>query len=360
MLGLKRLGCDVWLVEQIAPETCVDETGAPADLERSVNRAYLAGVMSDFGLEGRWSLLSEDGEGSSGISPPELRAVCESADVLFNVSGHLTLEPYASAPRRKAYVDLDPGFTQIWHAQGHPLGLESHDVYFTVGENIGRTSCSVPTGGIEWRSFRPPVVLEEWPRAEGGDHSRLTTIATWRSSYGALEHENRTLGLKLHEFRRFWDLPARAYQTLELALDIHPGDAADLEALRERGWRVVDPRERVADPRSFRAYIQGSGGEFSVAQGVYVETRTGWFSDRTALYLASGRPALVQDTGLSDNYPVGEGLLTFETPAEAEDGVRRLARDPKAHGEAARALAEESFDSDRVLADILDLALAGG
>jgi hypothetical protein len=359
MLGLERLGCEVWLVEQIAPATCVDAAGEPTSLERSVNRAYLETVMRDFGLERRWALVSEDdAERTCGLVAGELREACERADVLFNISGHLTLQPYASAPRRRAYVDLDPGFTQIWHAQGHSVGLEAHDVYFTVGENIGRPGCSIPTGGLDWQGFRPPVVLDEWPPTRGGGDERLTTIATWRSSYGSVDHEGRTLGLKVHEFRRFWDLPTHASQQFEIALDIHPGDAGDLEALRSRGWHVVDPRERVGEPRSFREYIQESGGEFSVAQGVYVDTRSGWFSDRTALYLASGRPALVQDTGLSDNYPIGDGLISFQTLAEAEAGARRLAEDPAGHRDAARRLAEERFDSGRVLAGVLERALA--
>ncbi len=359
MLGLQRLGCEAWLIEQISPNTCVDEAGARAPLEHSVNRAYLEDVMRAFDLEQRWALVADDGSASAGAADGVLDA-CRRADVLFNISGHLTLEPYATAPRVRAYVDLDPGFTQIWHMQGHPVGLERHDVHFTVGENVGKASCSIPTCGVQWHTFRPPVVLGEWPLVETPAEARLTTIATWRSSYGPIEHEGRTLGLKVHEFRKFWDLPLSAPQAFEIALDIHPGDVDDLRALEERRWRMVDPTSSVGEPHTFRTYIQRSGGEFSVAQGVYVHTRSGWFSDRTALYLASGRPALVQDTGLSDNHPVGEGLVTFTSLAEAEAGAHALQRDPAAHRQAARALAEERFDSDEVLAQVLSQAGVGG
>jgi hypothetical protein len=158
----------------------------------------------------------------------------------------------------------------------------------------------------------------------------------------------------VHEFRKFVDLPARVPQTLEIALDIHPGDDKDLELLLKHGWRVVDARTTVPDPISFRSYVQASGGEFSVAQGIYVETQSGWFSDRTVRYLASGKPALVQDTGFGRNYPAMEGLFAFRSPEEAIAGADRIARDYEVHRKGARVLAETYFDSDKVLGQLLD------
>jgi hypothetical protein len=143
-------------------------------------------------------------------------------------------------------------------------------------------------------------------------------------------------------------------QEFELALDIHPAEQRDLSLLRQYGWRIVDPKVSASDPLSFRRYVQGSGAEFSVAQGIYVETNSGWFSDRTTRYLASGKPALVQDTGFSRNIPVGEGLLAFRTLDEAVAGAERIARDYENHCRAARALAEEYFDSDKVLSKLVE------
>jgi hypothetical protein len=155
------------------------------------------------------------------------------------------------------------------------------------------------------------------------------------------------------------DLPRRVPEAaFEIALDIHPGDAGDRDALLEHGWRLTDPRTEVPGPSEFRRYVERSGAEFSVAQGIYVETGSGWFSDRTTRYLASGKPALVQDTGFSRNYPVGEGLLAFRTPDEAAAGASRIATRYDDHSAAARALAEEHFDSDKVLARFLEKALA--
>jgi hypothetical protein len=259
--------------------------------------------------------------------------------------------------RRKAYVDLDPGFTQFWHASGDAgARLDGHDFYFTVGENIGTRSCPIPTGGIRWRPTRQPVVLDHWPVSTEGDRRRFTTVATWRGSYGPVEYGGKIFGLKVHEFRKFIELPERVPHAFELALDIHPAEEKDLDLLDRHGWRLVDPKAAVPDPGAFRRYVQGSGAEFSVAQGVYVETASGWFSDRTVRYLASGKPALVQDTGFGRNYPVGEGLVAFRTPGEAVAGARRIGRDYEEHCRAARALAEEYFDSDIVLGRFVEEA----
>lgn len=351
--GLRRLGFDVLFVEQIAASACRDAGGAPAGFEESANLAWFRSVTERFGLAGAAALVLDDGSAAHGRTPDELAAFAAEADLLVNISGHLTLAPLLAGPRVRAYVDLDPGFTQIWHAQGvKPVG--GHDAYFTVGENVGRPGCPIPTNGLAWRPLRQPVVLDDWPVAEDGGGDRLTTVASWRGPYGPLELDGRRLGIKVHEFRRFWSLPQSAPQALEVALSIDPGDDGDREELLRRGWRLVDPAAVAADPGDFRAYVTGSGGEFSPAQGVYVHTASGWFSDRTVRYLAAGRPALVQDTGLRWAPPGGEGLVTFRTLEEAVAGARAIDRDYAGHRQAARALAEERFDSDVVLADLAD------
>jgi hypothetical protein len=356
--GLQRLGADVWFVEQIGPDMCIDDTGAPASFEQSANRRYFDAVVDHFGLGGRASLLYDGGREASGPPLDELIDVAAGADLLVNISGHLQLEPLMRVLRRKAYVDLDPGFTQFWHADGWP-GLAGHDSYFTVGENIGRPGCDVPTGGVDWRAVPPPVVLDDWPRVAGGELGRFTTVGAWRGAFGVIERAGHTYGLKVHEFRKVIELPRRVPLEFEVALDIYPGDDRDRETLEANRWRLVDPRKAVPGPLEFREYVQGSGAEFSVAQGIYVDTNSGWFSDRSVRYLASGRPALLQDTGFSRNYPVGEGLVAFRTLDEAAAGAQRIAADYEAHRAAARALAEERFDSDKVLPRFLAEAGVG-
>jgi hypothetical protein len=357
VLGLARLGYDVCFVEQIAASSCVGSDGGPAEFEHSANRGYFDSVMERFGLSGSSALVLEGSERTSGLPWAEVLERAEAADLLVNISGHLDIDALMSRLRRKAYVDLDPGFTQFWQAAGVPgTRLEGHDVYFTVGENVGTEASSIPAAGIDWKPVKPPVVLDQWPLSEPRDPGRFTTIATWRSGFGTVEFEGRSYGLKVHEFRKMLELPQRAPGTFEIALDIHPGDSGDLEQLQSHGWLIVDPRQAARDPDAFRDYVQGSGAEFSVAQGVYVDTASGWFSDRTAGYLASGKPALVQDTGLAGNYPLGEGLVTFRTLEDAIAGAERIGADYRTHSQAARALAESHFDSDRVLADFLSRA----
>jgi hypothetical protein len=216
------------------------------------------------------------------------------------------------------------------------------------------TRCSIPTNGIQWRKTRQPVVLGDWPVTAASDPFRFTTIASWRGSFGAVEHNGNKYGLKVHEFRKFVELPSRLDHIFEIALDIHAGDKRDLDLLHGQGWHTVKPRAVAADPHSFRKYVQDSGAEFSVAQGIYVETNSGWFSDRTVRYLASGKPVLVQNTGFGENLPIGNGLVGFRTMDEAIAGAESITADYARHSQAARHIAECYFNSDEVLGKLLD------
>jgi hypothetical protein len=361
--GLQRLGCRVSFIEQIDPAACVGEDGAPAPFDRSATRVYFDRVMEEFGLAGSSALVVGEGEATSGLTYDEVLDLAAETDLLVNMSGNVRSPEILGRVRKRAYLDLDPGFTQFWEAAGNTgARLAGHDVYFTVGENIGTEGCPIPTIGIDWRPLPFPVVLEDWSAEAGspddGASRSFTTVGAWRGPFGPVEHDGRTYGLKVHEFRKMIELPRRVPGAeFEIALDIHPGDAKDRDALLANGWRLTDPRREVPGPLAFRRYIQRSGAEFSVAQGVYVETASGWFSDRTTRYLASGKPALVQDTGFSRNYPVGEGLVAFRTLDDAAAGAARIQADYQTHARAARALAEEHFDSDKVLTRFLDQAL---
>jgi hypothetical protein len=355
ILGLRRLGFSVYFLEQIGQKTCVDACGTGIDFESCANRAYFAQIAHRFGLSGSPALIYESGEQTWGLSYPELLELTQDADLLINIGGHLTLEALKRRIPRKLYFDDDPGFTQLWHATnevGWRLDGHHFHFYFTVGENIGTPDCPIPTGGTGWRRIRPPVVLEQWSAVAEEDRNRFTTVASWRGQYGPVRYGGKTLGLKVHELRKFLELPQHVRSTFEIALDIHPADDKDLTLLRRHGWQIVDPKVTVPDPDSYRRYLQTSAAEFSAAKSIYVQTFSGWFSDRTAHYLACGK--LVQDTGFSRNYPVGEGLVAFRTLEEAVAGAERIARDYEKHSRAARALAEEYFDSDKVLGRLID------
>ena len=330
VLGLRRLGFDASFVEQ-----------ARRPSARAV--AWFRSVTRTFGI--RAALVDEHGVVQTGDAP-------EGADVLLNVSGNLRCPSLLRRFRRRAYIDLDPGFTQAWHLAG-AVQLDGHHAHFSVGENLGRSGCTIPTNGVAWRPTRPPVVLDEWPAATSPAFDRFTTVATWRPGHGAVELAGRWYALRPHAFRRVVELPVRSALPFEAALAIHPAEDRDLALLRAKGWRLVDPERVAGDPAAFRRYVAGSGAEFSVAQEVYTATGSGWLSDRTARYLASGRPALVHETG-NRSVPTGEGLLTFRTLAEAQAGAATIAADYDRHSRAARKLAREHFDSDLVLSRLLE------
>jgi hypothetical protein len=345
LLGLRRLGVETWFVEQIERSVLDD---------RAVS--WFDEITERFGFEERAALLCADGEVVRGPALEALREVAARADLLLNLSGNLSHKELLGLPRRRAYVDLDPGYTQLWHAAG-ALGpaLERHEELLTVGLAIGRNGCRLPLAGRRWRPVPPPVPLEEWPVVANGaaPSPRFTTVASWRGGYGRVEHEGRLLGQKAHEFRRFASVPRASGAQFEAALDIHPADRADAQRLADGGWRLVDPRAVAGSPEAFRRYVQGSLAEFSPAQGTYVETRCGWIGDRTTRYLACGRPAIVQATGLPPELRCGEGLLTFSTHAEALAAAEAVLSDPDRHARAARQIAEEHFDGERVVGGVL-------
>ena len=337
--GLRQLGFEVVFVEEVAQRPAPDVL------------AYVERTLARFALTGAAALVDAGGKAVWGLSDEALRDRLAEAVALVNISGNLRHRALAGLPRRRAYVDLDPAFTQLWTVQGgDPAGLEGHDHFFTVGENIGSPGCAIPTAGVDWIPLPPPVVLDDWPAAPpGADGAPFTTVSTWRTPFGGIELDGEPLPMKHHEWRRVLDLPQRVAAPLEIALDIHPGDHADADALRAHGWRLRDPAAVVADADAFRAYVRGSAGELSVANGAYVHTNSGWFSDRSVRYLAAGRPVVVQDTGFAARYPSGEGLFAFRDTAGAAAALEAVAADPAGHATAARALAEEHFDADKVL-----------
>ncbi|MGB2710079.1 MAG: hypothetical protein WBC33_01075 [Conexibacter sp.] len=351
--ALRTLGFDVLFVEQIAASACTDAAGAPAAFEDSANAAAFRTATAAFGFRGSAALVRSDDGRVLGMEHDELLERIGEAALLVNISGHLRWRAALERVRDRVYVDLDPGFTQIWHASGDgAAGIEGHELCFTVGVNVGTHRCPLPTDGVRWRPIRQPVVLERWPVAPDARFDGFTTVASWRGAYGRPSWQGREYGLKVHEFRRFAELPRLTGIPFSVALDIDPQDRADVARLREGGWELVEAA-RVSDTDGFRDFVQSSGAEFSAAQGVYVETRSGWFSDRTVRYLAAGRPALVQDTGFSDHLPVGAGLVPFRDLPEARAGAHAIAADYDRHRLAARRIAEEWFAPERALAPLL-------
>ncbi len=349
--GLERLGYQAWFVEEIQRDRLEECPGAAR---------FFLDVTRRYGLADRSALIDERGVPLAGTDRRTLDEAVAAAELLVNLGGHLQSPSLLRRFRRRAYVDLDPGYTQFWLEAGLiGSGLDEHDSFFTVGLNLGLPDCGIPTCGLDWQPLPPPVVLSEWQAPSNGKRA-FTTIASWRGTFGRIERGGHAFGARVHEFRKFIDLPERCPAVFELALAIDPADGRDLAALRQHGWKLVDPTVLAPDPQRYRRYIQSSGAEFSIAQGIYVETCSGWLSDRTARYLAAGKPAVIQDTGLARHLPLGDGLLVFEDPDGANRAVRSVLDNYAAHSAAARRLATDHFDSDRVLGVFLDRALDRG
>ena len=308
-------------------------------------------LMRRFGLAEDSALLV-GGDATIGLERARLLERVRDADALLNVMGYCDDEDVLAAARRRVFLDIDPGFGQMWQALGSADLFAGHDVFVTVGGRVGLDDCLVPTCGRRWVRTLPPVSLEHWPRCEPGP-TRFTSVASWRGPFDPIEYEGTRFGLRVHEFRRFVDLPDRTGLDFEVALDIDDADHADRERLEAAGWCLVSPARVAAGPDEYRTYVQSSGAEFQVAKQMYVAARTGWFSDRTACYLASGRPAVVQDTGLDGVIETGRGLLAYDDLEGAEAAARDVAAHPIRHARAARALAEEYFEAGRVLEPLL-------
>jgi hypothetical protein len=341
VLGLRRLGHEVLLVEPVDA----------AALEDSASASYLEALAARFGLE---QATLVDCEGNSAPIPRErLREQMADVELLLNVSGMLAVPELLEPVPVRAYLDLDPFFNQHWHLQGAEMGFAAHTHFVTVAAGIGDPENEVPTLGLEWIETLPPVVLEEWKPALEQPSLPISTIGHWRS-YGPIEHQGQRYGLRAHSLRELIELPRRTGAEFLLALGIHESERDDLDALARNGWRLVDPAAVVATPDAYRDFIRASTAEIGVAKEGYVRSRSGWFSDRSACYLACGRPVIAQNTGFGRALPVGEGLLAFDTVEEAAAAVEDVFARPRDHARAARAIAVDLLDSDLVLARLVE------
>lgn len=355
VLGLARLGHDVYYVEDTGqwPYNPV-EGGLGKDC--AFNVEYLAGLMSRFQLAERWAYRFPWQSQWFGLSDAKRKDVLQSADLLINISGTLERPEEYRQVRRLVYIDSDPVFTQVKLARGQAdfrKLVDMHDVHFSFGESF---SSAVPATGHRWRPTRQPIVLSEW-RPSSLSREVFTTVMNW-TSYKPVVYGNQSYGQKDMEFARFLDLPRLVAPTvLEIAVNAGKTRRTPRALLGHRGWVVVDPEDVCPDLDSYRRYIESSKAEWSVAKNGYVVGQPGWFSCRSACYLAAGKPVVVQDTGFRTTLPVGEGVLAFTTLDEAVAAIKQVEANYGHHATAARGIAETYFDSDHVLTRLLDDAL---
>lgn len=347
VLGLRRLGHRVVLVEPVDGYALA----GPA-LAASAQGRYFELVRRAFGLDA--ALVVRGSIETLGLSHAEVATAARSADLLINVAGMLTDPELLGLPARRVYLDLDPGFTQLWQdAEGIDMRLAGHERFVTVGLRIGQPDCDIPTCGVAWRPTPPVVSLPDWEVAGAVTHDAFTTVGSWRG-YGSIHHDGVLYGQRAHSMRDLVSLTGLVDERFLMALSIHPGEVADLDLLRRHHWELLDPAAVAATPDDYRSFVRGSKAELGVAKSGYVRSRCGWFSDRSACYLASGRPVVAQDTGFGETLPTGVGLLSYGTAAEAAEAVRTVAGDYARHAAAARRLAEDHLAADRVLPALLD------
>lgn len=361
--ALRRLGCEVTWFERLRPS---------GDPQRDAGLAAgLRARLAPFGMAEH--VIHHDGE----VLPPGAERRLASADLLLNFQYDMSPSLLARF-RRTALVDIDPGLLQHWIAMGE-IAPARHDLYFSTGETVGAPGSAVPDCGLPWQRIRPPVDLVSWPFVPPPEAAPFTTVSSWMGGVdgewvsdgrGGFYDNNKRVA-----FLRYLELPrlARCDFELALCLDESPeseararesayadyvGDAADRARLEQHGFRVRHAFDVAGSPERYQRYLQASRGEFSCVKPSCLHFRNAWISDRTLCYLATGRPAVVEDTGPSAYLPDGEGLLRFTSLAEAADAVRRVDADYERHCRAARALAEAHFDANVVVAGLLNQALA--
>ena len=347
LLGFRRLGFDVLFLDRLDAAMCRDAAGQPCDAADSANVRWLANVLGDVA----WSLNC----GGQTFGMPRARVLEKTREsvLLLNVMGFLDDGEILAAAPRRAFLDIDPGFGQMWHALGLADIFAGHDAFVTIGENIGQPDCTVPACGLDWISTPQPIVLEKWPVRNGASCTAFTTVASWRGPFAPVEFAGRTYGLRVHEWRKFAALPNATTQSFQIAMELDAAESRDRALLESNGWQLVDPHSVAGAIDDYREFVSGSRAEVMIAKNMYVATGGGWFSDRSICYLAAGKPVLAQDTGFPRNHPTGQGLLAFSTLEEAAEGVRAINADYAAHCRAAREIAESQFDSDKVLARLL-------
>ncbi len=361
LIGFRDLGHDVWYLEDSGawPYDPIKQT-ISEDCTYNVN--YLGKMMTEFGFGDRWIYRNGADGKFHGAGEVAARDLIKNSDLLINVSSAGWLRDYDFGVKHQMFIDGDPMFCHIGlldeKQADYNARIRAHDSHFTFGLNVGGPGTLVPETGIAWKKTVQPIALDYWPFASEAPMDRYTTVMNW-ASYAPKQWNGQVWGQKDLEFDKFKELPHRTSQPLAMVMGKGVGSKRPDAMLRDLGWTILEPDEVTPDHLTYRDFLLSSKAEWSVAKHGYVSGRTGWFSCRTACYLALGRPAIVQETGWSAYIPAGEGVLAFSTMEEAVSGIDRINANYPAHQKAARALAETYFEAKKVCQDLLDQAKIG-
>lgn len=361
IVALQRLGHEVYYIEDT--NRCpYDPVAAEITDDYSFATKKLARLAEQFGFEGRWAYCAAflPDRPCYGMSQERISELLRTADAILNICGAQEITDELRAGGPMIYVESDPGVEQIRVDKGEkpPLDyLSAHHALFTFGENVGRPEFPVPLHGFRWQPTRQPVVTDFWKTDTLPPSAAVfTSVANWNTSnLKDIEWRgDRFLWSKTREFLRFIDAPVVAGESFELATNLRDPDT--IEQLRARHWQLISPDEMSVDHDLYRRYLQNSKGEFTVAKDQYIRLHTGWFSDRSACYLAAGRPVITQETGFTRLFGGKCGLFAFESLEQIGEAVREINADYSKHSRAAREIAEEFFEATKVVASLLDRA----
>jgi hypothetical protein len=355
LIGLADLGHDVWFVEDSDNyPSCYDPARGYTDTDPTYGLRFASEVFSGIGFADRWAYYDAHFGRWHGPRAADIVRICREADLVLNLACVNPLRDWTAGIPVRVYLDEDPAFNQIRHLTD-PAAMErasQHTVFFTFGENIASGAARLPRDGFHWRATRQPVVLNAVKTTPGRDTGKFSTVMQWQS-YKAVEYDGLHYGMKAESFASLEDLPAMTGPVFDLAV----GGSAPRDLLRRKGWGIRDSLEISRDPWMYENFIRDSKAEFGIAKQGYVTSRCGWFSERSVCYLASGRPVVAQETGFSRWLKVEGGLVPFNSVEEAAAGVREIERRYSFHCRLARQIAEEYFDSRKVLVSLIDEAL---
>ncbi|CAN5860408.1 hypothetical protein BH24ACI1_BH24ACI1_07240 [soil metagenome] len=354
LIGLKRLGYDPYYIED-SGRWVYDPKINDLSPDASSNISSVAPILESHGFSDRWAFRGDYPDGQCyGMTESQILQLYKEADAFLNVTGAQEIREEHMACSRRIYVESDPFVYQVKVANGERSTIEQlkrHDTFFTFGENVGEDDCDIPVERFRWLPTRQPVVMDLWNNPYGFDGSAYNTITTWHNNGKNIEYNGETYyWTKDREFEKFLELPRQRKVSFELATGV---DEEVRRRLIENGWQQIDSVKVSKDMDSYRQYIQQSRGEFTVARDQYVRPNTGWFSDRSACYLAAGRPVITQETGFSKFLPTGKGLFSFKTMEDVFAAVDEIESDYENNCRAAREIAKEYFDSERVIGSLM-------
>lgn len=356
VLGLHKMGHNVYYLEDSGDEKycCYNPVLGLSNEDPTYGIRFIENLFGAFQLNDRWAYYDKHQDQWHGNFSQHFERFRGSFDMLLNLSGSNPIRGWLSEVPLKVFIDTDPSFTQIRNLQdARRMALaKQHDRFFTFGENFGMRDCRIPDDGFPWKPTRQPVVLDAWRVIRGPLNGKFTTVMQW-DSYPPLTHNGLSFAQKSESFGKFLEVPMNTGEELEIAMG---SGTAPRQKLRDLGWKIRNPMEVASDPWTYRDYIQQSKGEFSVCKHGYVISNSGWFSERSSAYLASGRPVIVQETGFSNWMQKGSGVFPFTEIEEIYEAIDAIASDYERHCRSAREIARSYFNAESVLSLLIEEA----